>query len=324
MGRYILKRLLLIIPIIFCVVILIFSLMYVTPGDPAIMILGDTATEEQLISYRAYLGVDQPYIVQLTQYLKRLFIDFNLGDSWVSKVNITTEIAARMPRTFIISCYSILVSAVSGIVLGVAAAVRQNGIADKIVLFTSSAMHCIPGYVYALILIIVFSVNLRWLPSYGISSWKCYILPCACIFITGFSGLARQTRSSMLEVIRSDFVMAARAQGFSKRTVNYRHALPNALIPVATQLGVQFSHALSGTLILETIFAIPGMGTYIQKAISMRDVPIVTGSCIVLSVWFCLVMVLVDIIYAILDPRIRAQYAAQSERHPHRKERKKV
>ena len=320
MIRYIIKRLLLTIPIIIIVAILIFSIMYITPGDPAKMILGSTATEEELQTYREYLGINRPFLVQLGEYMERVFLHFDFGTSWLSRKSIAEEFATRLPRSFAISVYSILVGALFGIPLGVLAAVKQDTFVDKFILFLSSFMHVIPNYVWALILIIIFCVKWPILPSYGADSWKCYILPCASIFIMGFTGMARMTRSSMLEVIRSDYVMAARAQGFSKRSVNYRHALPNALIPVVTNLGVQFSHALGGTMILETIFSIPGTGTYIQSAIGNRDVPIVTGTVIIMAIWFCLCMLLVDIVYALLDPRIKAQYEAQNRSRKKRKE----
>lgn len=313
MLKYIIKRLLITIPIIVCVAILIFTILYFTPGDPAEMILGSTATTEEIESFREYLGVDRPYIVQLGEYLYKLFIKFDLGTSWIYRTNIIYEIQNRLPRTFAISMYSILMGAVCGIPLGVLAAVKQNSIADKIVLFISSVMHCVPHYVVAMVLVIVFSLHLRWLPSYGIGSFQHYILPCACILLTSFAGLARNMRSSMLEVIRSDFVVAARAQGIPRWKVTYLHALPNAMIPVITQIGSQFANALSGTLILETIFSIPGMGLYIQGAITKRDIPIVTGSVVFLAIWFCLIMLLVDILYAVIDPRIRAQYEEQSQ-----------
>lgn len=312
MLRYVIKRLLITIPIVVCVAVLIFTILYFTPGDPAEMILGSDATTEEVESFRTYLGIDRPYIVQLGDYLYKLFIKGELGESWIYRTNIIDEIQNRLPRTLAISMYSILLGAVCGIPLGVAAAVRQNSKFDKFVLFLSSAMHCIPSYVIAMVLIIVFSLHLGLLPSYGIGSLKHYILPCVCILLTSFCGLARSMRTSMLEVIRSDYVVAARAQGFSRRRVIYGRALPNAMIPILTQLGAQFATALGGTLILETIFSIPGMGLFIQGAITKRDRPIVLSAVVFLAIWFCLIMLVVDILYAVVDPRIRAQYEEQS------------
>lgn len=308
MRRYIIRRLLVMIPIILCVAILVYTIMFFTPGDPALMILGETATTEELDAMRDYLGLDQPYIVQLGQFLKRLFIDRDLGESWIYRTNITYEIGLRMPRTFAICVYSILVSAIIGIPLGVAAAVHQNGIADKIILVTSSIMMCLPGFCIALLLIVLFSLKLGWLPSYGIGSFKHYILPCFTIMITSFANIARQMRSSMLEVIRSDYITSARAQGFSRNSINYVHALPNALIPIITIMGTNFAAGLGGTMILETVFSIPGIGQYVQGGIANRDYPVVTGSVVFLAILFCVIMLFIDIAYALVDPRIRAQY----------------
>lgn len=311
MARYIIKRLLITIPIIVLVAILVFSLLYFTPGDPAVIILGDQATTEQLDAYREYLGVNDPYIVQLGRYLKSLFIDFDLGESWIYKTNVSYELANRMPRTTAICIYSVLIGAIIGIPLGVIAAVHQNGIADKLVLASSSILSCIPNYCVGLLLILLFALKLRLLPPSGIDyGLKSYILPCVTIMISSFSGLSRQMRSSMLEVIRSDYVTAARAQGFSSNAVYYLHALPNALIPIITMMGTQFAAGLGGTMILENIFTIPGVGLYVQSAITKRDRPAVIGCAVFMGVLFCLIMLAVDIVYALVDPRIRAQYEA--------------
>lgn len=314
MKRYILRRLLIMIPTIFIVSVLIYSIMELTPGDPAIQILGDTASEEELAEMREYLGLDEPYIVRLGQFLKQLYIDRDLGESWVYRTNITDELANRMPRTFAICVYSVLVSALIGIPLGVMAAVHQNGIADKIILVFSSVMMCMPGFCIALLLLVTFSLRLGWFPSFGIGSFKHYILPCFTIMITSFAGIARQMRSSMLEVIRSDFVTAARAQGFSRNSVNYRHALPNALIPIVTIMGTHFAGGLGGTMILETVFSIPGVGSYVQGGITNRDRPVVTGCVVFLAILFCVIMLCIDIAYAAVDPRIRAQYEERSKK----------
>jgi peptide/nickel transport system permease protein len=269
---------------------------------------------------REYLGVDQPYIVQLGHYLKSLFIDFDLGESWIYRTNVSWELANRMPRTAAICIYSVLIGAVIGIPLGVMAAVHQNGIADKIILTMSSIMTCIPNYCIALVLILIFALHLGWFPAFGVDQGlKSYVLPCVSIMIGSFAGLARQMRSSMLEVIRSDYVVSARAQGYSRNAVNYLHALPNALIPIITMLGTQFAGGLGGTMVLETIFSIPGVGLYVSGAITKRDRPAIIGSTVFLAILFCFIMLGIDILYAIIDPRIRAQYEAQGQHHKRRK-----
>jgi peptide/nickel transport system permease protein len=320
MAKYIIKRILITIPIIVCVTIFVFTLLYFTPGDPATIILGDTATNEELQSMREYLGVDQPYIVQLGHYLKSLFIDFDLGESWIYRTNVSWELANRMPRTAAICIYSVLIGAVIGIPLGVMAAVHQNGIADKIILTMSSIMTCIPNYCIALVLILIFALHLGWFPAFGVDQGlKSYVLPCVSIMIGSFAGLARQMRSSMLEVIRSDYVVSARAQGYSRNAVNYLHALPNALIPIITMLGTQFAAGLGGTMVLETIFSIPGVGLYVSGAITKRDRPAIIGSTVFLAILFCVIMLGIDVLYAVIDPRIRAQYEAQGQHHKRRK-----
>ncbi|MGN0998824.1 MAG: ABC transporter permease [Faecousia sp.] len=308
MKKYIIKRLLIIIPELLFVALAVFTLLYLTPGDPAAYILGDTATEAELAEYRTFLGIDRPYMVQLGDYLYKLFITHDLGNSWVFKTNISDELAMRLPYSLTVGMFSIICGVLTGIPMGVAAAVKQDSLLDKTILVMTSVVHCVPNYVIALIFITVFSLHLRWLPPYGIGGIEYYIMPCACLLIGSFGGMARSMRSQMLEVIRSDYVTAARAQGFSKRNVNYRHALPNAMIPMVTQIGNSFATVLSGTIILETIFSIPGTGMYIQSAISKRDIPVIEGTVIFLAIWYCLVMAVVDILYAVVDPRIKSQY----------------
>lgn len=322
MAKYIIKRLIITIPIILLVTVLVFTLLYFTPGDPAVIILGDQASNEELDSMREYLGVNDPYIMQLGRYLKSLFIDFDLGESWIYKTNVTYELANRMPRTAAICIYSVLIGAVIGIPLGVIAAVHQNGIADKIVLASSSILTCVPNYCVALVLILVFALRLGWFPAFGVKAGlKSYVLPCVSIMIGSFAGMSRQMRSSMLEVIRSDYVTAARAQGFSRNSVYYRHALPNALIPIITMMGTQFAAGLGGTMILETIFSIPGVGLYVSGAITKRDRPAIIGCVVFLGILFCLIMLCIDIVYALVDPRIRAQYEAQGAKGKRRHKR---
>lgn len=325
MLRYIVKRLLILIPVIFCVAVLIFTLLYFTPGDPAVMAMGTAATVEELEAFRDYAGLNDPYLVRLGSFLYDLFIKWDLGESWIYKTNVSFEIATRLPITAGIAVYSVLISAVLGIPLGVLAAVHQDGIADKIVLVMSSVMRCIPNFWVGLMLVLVFALQLNWLPAYGASEGlRSYILPCITIMLGSFAWMTRQMRSSMLEVIRSDYVTAARAQGFSRNSVHFLHALPNALIPIVTILGTQFGMNLGGTIIIETIFSLPGMGTYIQGGISSRDLPIVTGSVVFLAIIFCLIMLAVDILYAFIDPRIRSQYEQQGRRGRLRKGRAKA
>lgn len=307
MLRYIGKRLLQMIPVLLAVAILTFTLMYFVPGDPVKIMLGDSATPEQYAAVRANLGLDQPYLVRLWNYLIGiLHLDF--GSSYMQGSSVAKELLKRFPRTFTLSSLSILFTITFGIPIGIQCAIKANKISDKIWMFLTMLGNSMPGFWLALLLVLLFSVKLGWLPSNGIGGIKYYILPVVANSIGSLADIARQTRSSMLEVIRSDYVVTARAKGLSERIVIWRHALPNALIPIITICGSRFGFMLGGTVIIETVFSIPGIGTYMVNGINSRDYPIVQGSIIYIAFIFAFIMLLTDLIYAYVDPRIKAQY----------------
>lgn len=314
MVKYILKRLLWMIPVILGVVILIFTIMYFVPGDPASMILGSSATEMELAAKREEMGLNKPYIVQLGEYLKNIFLNYNFGKSYITNTAITSELLGRFPRTIIIAVSCIVLSVLIGVPLGVNAAVHQNGIGDRAAMLIALFGVSMPSFWVGLMLVILFSLKLGWLPASGIGGWQYYILPCIANSLGGIAAQARQARSSMLEVIRSDYVVTARAKGLPEWKVIYRHALRNALIPVITVAGTTFGFMLGGTIVIESVFSIPGIGMYMITAVNNRDYPAVEGSVIILAVAFSLVMLLVDLIYAFVDPRIKAQFAGQRRR----------
>lgn len=314
MARYILKRLLWIIPVVLGVTIMVFTIMYLTPGDPARMILGSNATEEKVEELHEQLGMNGNYFQRLGRYMKQVFIDHDLGSSYYTGVRVTDQIKARLPFTLRIAGISILIAACIGIPLGVLAATHHYTWIDNLAMFGSLFCVSMPGFWFALILVSFFAIKLGWLPAVGIRSWTGYILPCVSGTIGGAAGLARQTRSSMLEVIRQDYITTARAKGQTERKVIFQHALKNAMIPIITVLGSMFGSSLGGALIIETIFSIPGMGTYLTDAISKRDYPIIQGGVLFISICFCLIMLIVDIIYAFVDPRIRSQYAGKGKK----------
>lgn len=314
MFRYVKKRLLFMIPVVIGVAVLIFTIMYFTPGDPAMVILGSNATVEEVESLREVLGLNGGYFVRLFRFLKSTFIEFDLGKSWTTLSPITGEIASRFPRTVLLAVISVCASALIGIPLGVTAAVHQDGIIDRICMVVATVFSCIPNFWFALMCVLLFSLKLGWLPAYGIGGPEYYVIPCIAILTHSFAGLSRQTRSAMLEVIRSDYVVTARAQGFPERDVIYKYALPNAMIPVITLLGSSFARGLGGTLIIETVFSMPGLGLYIRDAIAARDYPIVQGSVVFLAIMFSFIMLLVDLLYASVDPRIKAQYVDMGKR----------
>lgn len=318
MWKYILKRLLWMIPIILGVTILVFTMMIFCPGDPAEIILGASATEADLVAKRIELGLDQPYIVRLAQYIKQVFFDFDMGVSWITSINIGSSIAERLPRTMVLAVVTLVIAFGLGIPLGITAATHQNKWQDHISMILSLVGVAIPNFWLALMLILVFSVNLGWLPAMGIGTGlagiKYYILPAVSNCAGALANCARQTRSSMLDVIRADYITTARAKGLPERKVITKHALKNALIPIITMAGTSFGRMLGGAMIIETIFSIPGMGSYIIGAVNNRDYPIVQGGTIVLAIVFSLAMLLIDLLYAAVDPRIKARYAGNRKK----------
>ena len=308
MIRYILKRLLWMIPTVVGVVILVFTLLYFTPGDPAEVIAGDTATPEQIEETRIQLGLDKPYIEQLAEYLENIVVHQDFGTSYLDHSDVGEQLAERFPRTFILSLVTMIIGIVVGVPLGIIAAVKQDTIGDRISMFLALLGLAIPNFWLALLLILLFSVQLGWLPAMGFSTPAHYVLPSIAGSLFGISFQARQSRSSMLEVIRSDFMTTARSKGISEMRVIIRHGLQNAMIPILTVSGGLFASMMGGSLILEQIFAIPGIGSYIITAVGNRDYPIIRSGSLVLAVAFGIVMLIVDLLYAWVDPRIRAQY----------------
>jgi ABC-type dipeptide/oligopeptide/nickel transport system permease component len=252
MGIYILKRLLWMIPVVLGVAILIFTIMYFCPGDPAVTILGSNATEDELEAKREELGLNRPYHIRLYEYMKGVFIEFDFGRSYVNNVRITEEIIERFPRTVMISVVCILIAIVVGIPLGINAAIHQGGIWDNISMVIALLGVSMPSFWLALMLSLTFALRLGWLPALGYTSLAHYILPCISNSFRGLAMQARQMRSGMLEVIRSDYITTARAKGLSKFKVIFGHALPNALIPVITVAGTTFGRMLGGTVVVDS------------------------------------------------------------------------
>ena len=314
MAKYILKRILFMIPVIIGVVILVFTLMQLTPGDPAQVILGSTASAAEINQLRDTMGLNDPYIVQLGHYMYQAFIHFDFGTSYVTNVSISLELMHRFPYTMIFAVSGMVLSLLIGIPLGVTAAVHQNSPADYGTMTVALIGTSLPGFWFALVLIMFFAGKLGWLPAYGIGGIQYWILPIASTAFAGITTMARQMRSGMLEVIHSDFITMAKAKGVKRSSVIYKHALPNALIPVITVASMSFGSSLGGTLIAETIFAIPGVGVYIVNAVNNRDYPVVQGGVIVLAIAFSIIMLLCDLLIAAVDPRVKAQITGGKKR----------
>ena len=257
MGRYVLRRLLQMIPVVLGVTILVFTIMYFIPGDPVKMMLGADATPAEIAAMRQELGLNDPYLVRLGKFLGDIVLHFDFGESWVYNTPVTTELLNRLPRTLTIAAVCIAMQILVGIPLGIIAAVNHNGWGDRISMFIALFGISMPNFWIALMLVLFFSVKLGWLPPYGLGGIKYYILPCIANAFPGIATQARQTRSSMLEVIRSDYITTARAKGMSELRILLRHALPNALLPVITIIGNGMGMLLAGTVVIEIDFFHP-------------------------------------------------------------------
>lgn len=307
MWKYVGERLLQMIPILVVVAILIFTLMYFVPGDPIQILLGDSATPVQIEEARARLGLDEPYVVRLKDFVVDL-CHFDFGESYMTGTYVGRELITRFPNTLILALFCVAVSLVFGIPIGIHCALRADKLPDRVWLFVTMLCSSMPNFWLALMLVLLFSLRLGWLPSNGIGGWKYFVLPIIANSIGSVAGIARQTRSSMLETIRSDFVTTARSKGLSEKAVILKHALPNALIPIITIAGGHFGFMLGGTTVIESVFSIPGIGNYMLTGINNRDYPVVQGGIIYIAFAFAIMMLITDLVYAFVDPRIKAQY----------------
>ena len=307
MHKYILKRLLTLIPVILGVILIIFLIMDLTPGDPATMVLGNMASEEAKEAFREEQGLNDPLPIRYINYV----IDLCRGDfgkSYKTNRAVMDELMDRFPATIQLAVASILFALVVSVPIGIISAVKQNSIFDNAGMVVALLGIAMPAFWLGLILIIAFALNLEWLPSGGYGSWRNLILPAFTAGAACAANIARITRSSMLEIIRQDYMRTARAKGVSKMTVVLHHGMKNCWIPVITVAGLQFGTLLGGIVIIENVFAWPGVGNFLLTSITSKDTPCVLGSIVLFTVVFSVVNLAVDIIYAFVDPRIKAQY----------------
>ena len=307
MHKFILKRLLMLIPVIIGVSFIVFTMTYLTPGDPAVMMLGEAAPPEAIAEMREELGLNDPFLVQFGRYLGNL-LRFDLGTSFNTRRGVADEIADRFPTTLLLAFWATIISVAIGIPLGIISATRQYSIFDNASTLFGLLGVSIPNFWLGLMLIIFFSLNLGWLPPSGLDSTSAWIMPVLTLGTGNIAMTMRITRSSMLEVVRQDYIRTAWAKGQKESTVIWKHALPNALIPVVTAVGLDFGFLLAGAILTETIFAVPGLGRFMVDSIRRRDFPIIQGGVLFLAIVFSLVNLLVDILYAFIDPRVKSQY----------------
>jgi peptide/nickel transport system permease protein/oligopeptide transport system permease protein len=304
MGRYVLRRLLLAVPVVLGVSVAVFLMASAIPGDPATVLAGDTASAEQVERLRHDLGLDQPLPIQYLHFLDRL-AHGSLGESTRTHREVLLEIADRFPYTLALTLGAVTLSTVLGLALGIVAALQRGRAADYLTMGFAIVGLSVPTFLIAILGIIVFSLNLHWLPVSGAFSPASYVLPTVTLSLHSAAVKARITRSSMLEVLGHDYLRTARAKGLRERVVILRHALKNALIPISTIIGIQFGALLGGAYIIENIFGWPGIGRLATQAVFNRDFPLVQGTVLVSAVTFVLVNLAVDVLYAWLDPRIR-------------------
>jgi len=305
--RYIIKRLLLLIPIMLGLSLIVQLLIDITPGDPARIIAGSTATEEEYQQIRTDLKLDDPFFTRYISFVTNISRG-DFGKSYANRRSVLEDILLRFPYTLKLVAMSICLALIIGIPLGVYAATHQYTWKDNLAIILSLFSVSMPNFWFALLIVQLFAVKLRILPPSGIETWKGWIMPVVSLALGYTATFARQIRSDILEVIRQDYIIMARAKGLSEKKVLFRHALKNALIPVIMVAGSIFGISLGGALVTETIFSLPGLGTYVITGLNGLDYPVIQGTILFLSALFSVVILLIDIVFAFVDPRIRSQY----------------
>jgi peptide/nickel transport system permease protein len=312
MGSYILRRLLQGIPVLFLITGIVFTVVYFIPGDPAMVVLGQGATEENLAAMRQRLGLDRPLPVRYGVWLQHV-VQGDLGESILSRQSVLTLIGRAFPITLYLSLFSLLIAIVIAVPAGIVAALRRNTWIDLVCTTWAFLGVSVPGFWLAIMLVYVFGVRLQWVPLQGYiglredvtDSLKTMALPAFTLGVFLSGPLTRYLRSSMLQTMAQEFVLVARAKGLNERRVIAGHILRNSLIPFVTVLGVQLGYLVGGAVVIENVFALPGIGDLAVSAIGNRDYPVIQGVVLVLATGFVLINIVVDVLYAVLDPRIR-------------------
>lgn len=303
MVNHILRRLSMLFPMLLGVSMAVFLILHLIPGDPARMAAGPDASEADIAQIRVNYGLDKPLIVQYGIYLDKL-LHGDLGNSFRTLAPVTEGIARTFPATLELTLAGMMIAVLLGVPVGIYSALHPHGTGDRLVTSIAVLGISMPGFFLGLVLMFIFALVLGWLPPTGRGTWGNLVLPSLTLGLPYVAAFARLTRSSMLDVLSEDFIRTARAKGLSWRRVTYGHALRNASIPIVTLLGLDFGHLLGGAVIVETVFAWPGMGRYMVEAIMVRDIYVVQGAILVFAVAVVVLNLLVDLVYGILDPRI--------------------
>ncbi|XOK59200.1 nickel ABC transporter permease [Paenibacillus elgii] len=304
MAQYVLKRLVAVIPILFIVSVLIFLFIHLIPGDPARLVAGKEATLEDISRIQAELGLDKPLWEQYFIYMSHL-LQGDLGQSLKTGQPVTEMLASRMMPTIWLTIFSMGWALLIGIVIGVISATKRNRWPDYLSMLTAVSGISVPPFWLGLLLIQLFSVQLGWLPTGGVDSWEGYVLPSITLGAGIMSMLARFSRASLLESLKQDYIRTGRAKGLNERAVVWGHAMKNSMISVVTVAGLQFGFLLGGSVIVETVFSIPGLGRLLIDSIAFRDYTVIQAELLLFAVEFILVNLLVDVLYGVLNPKIR-------------------
>ena len=310
MLKFIGKRLLWMIPIAIGVSLIVFALISLVPGDPASTILGPSADQAQIDALNTKLGFYDPFWVRYFRYMGGV-IRLDFGESYVTKIPVIQELRSKIVISVIVAFSSIAGSLLIGVPLGILSAVKQYSLLDVFPTSMAMVLAAAPSFWVGLMLILVFSLKLGWLPSFGVEKAGWFVLPMLTLTAVYGATMLRFTRSSMLETVRQDYIRTVRAKGAAERVVIWRHALKNALLPVITAAGNTFGALLGGAIVTETLFSLPGLGTFVVNGIKQRDIPVVMGGTITLSILFSFVVLAVDLIYAFVDPRVKAKYTGR-------------
>ena len=307
MHKYVIRRVLMLIPVMLGVAFVVFTIMFFTPGDPAKIMLGERAPAEEVARLRTQMGLDDPFLVQFVNFVGNA-LRGDLGRSLVTRRSVAAELFSRFPATMQLAAAAVLVAVAMGIPIGIVSATKQYSIFDGVSMALALVGVSMPNFWQGMMMILLFSIALGILPSSGYGTIWHLLMPALTIGTSAAATITRMTRSSMLEVVRQDYIRTARAKGLSENVVINRHALKNALIPIVTVVGLQFGYLLGGAVLTETIFAWPGVGRFMVDAIRQKDFPAVQGGVLLLALTFSLVNLVGDLLYAYIDPRIKAQY----------------
>jgi peptide/nickel transport system permease protein len=307
MYKFILRRLVMLVPVLLGVSLIVFTIMDLTPGDPVEMYLGDNYTAEAHAAMTQELGLDQPFFVRYNHYIGNV-VQGDFGISYSTKQPVSAEIEARFPSTLVLACSALIFAIALGIPLGTISAAKQYSAIDSVSMFAALIGVSMPNFWLGLMLILILAANLGWFPSANFDGFKSLVLPAITLSASSLAIITRMTRSSMLETIRQDYIRTARAKGVKEFTVIIKHALRNAMIPIITVSGLQFGFAIGGAVLVETVFSWPGIGRLLVETIKLKDTPVVLAIVLVMATMFTIINLVTDILYAYFDPRIRAQY----------------